>query len=263
MVRHVLAWARMSQAIFVAIYSWLSPPAYFTIKFVVPFLQMSFFVYLTKFALGEEKLAYVAVGNAVQLVAFNTLMGVSMSLAGERWFGTLPLLLVTPINRLLIFTSRATVHVLDGILGAAIGLVYAGLFFNVSFANTNWLALVIVLFVSSLTLSGLGLIIASVSLFTRALESIMNATYLLVFLLAGINFPVEQLPLWLRPLSQLIPLTYGVQAARESIEGASLAVVGDRLLLMMLLFLLEGAIGYFLFCYFEKVAKRYGTLEMT
>jgi ABC-2 type transport system permease protein len=263
MMRKVKLLLRMSVITFQALYGWLRPLAYVIIKFVVPFFQMSFFVYLAKFTLGPDKLAYVAIGNAVQFVAFNTLMGVAMTLSGEKWFGTLPMLLATPANRLLIFTSRAAVHVLDGILGAVIGLLYAALFFGVSLAQADLLALAIVLFVSSLTLTGLGLIIASLGLFTRIIEPIMNTAYLSIFLLAGVNFPVERLPLWLRPLSYAIPLTYGIEAARQTISGASLAKVSDQLLIMLGLFLVEGALGYYIFTRFERLAKHYGTLEMT
>ncbi len=262
MIRQIKLLARMSWTVFTAIYAWQRPAAYLTIKFIVPFFQMSFFVYLAKFTLGPDKLAYVAIGNAVQLVALNTLMGVAMTLAGEKWNGTLQMLLTTPANRLLIFASRALVHVLDGIVGAAIGLLYAAVFFGVSFAQTNFLALVVVLFISSLTLTGIGLIIASLSLFTRTIEPIMNTAYLFIFLVAGINFPVEQLPVWLQPFSRLIPLTYGVEAARQAVAGASLITVSNSLLIMLGLFLAEGALGYFIFLYFERVSKRLGTLEM-
>jgi ABC-2 type transport system permease protein len=261
-MRQIRLLLRTSVIVFKALYSWLDPPAYVIVKFVVPFFQMSFFVFLAKFTLEPEKLAYVAIGNAVQFVAFNTLMGVAITLFEEKWIGTLPMLLTTPASRLMIFTSRAMVHVLDGVLGAAIGLLYAGLFFGVSFAQTDLLALVVVLFVSSLTLTGFGLIIASLSLFTRNIDPIMNAAYLLIFLLAGINFPVDRLPLWLRSISYFIPLTYGVEAARQSIAGASLAAVGNQLLIMLGLFLVEGVVGYYLFTRFEWLARRYGTLEM-
>jgi len=262
MLRQLALLQRTSVIVFQALYSWLDPTAYIIIKFVVPFFQMSFFVFLAKFTLGPDKLAYVAIGNAVQFVAFNTLMGVAITMSGEKWFGTLPVLLTTPASRLLMFTSRATVHVLDGMMGAVIGLLYAGLFFGVSFAQANLLTLVVVLFFASLTLTGLGLIIASLSLFIRDVNQIMNVAYLVVFLLCGINFPVEQLPVWLRPVAYVIPLTYGIEAARQSIAGAPLAAVGNQLLVMFILFLVEGVLGYYLFLQFERLAKRHGTLEV-
>ncbi len=262
MIRQINLLTRMSWTVFTAIYAWQSPMSYLIIKFIVPFFQMSFFIYLAKFTLGPDKLTYVAIGNAVQFVALNTLMGVAITLSGEKGNGTLSTLLTTPANRLLIFASRALVHVWDGIAGAIIALVYAGLLFGVSFAQTNFLALTVVLFISSLTLTGIGLIIASLSLFTRTIEPIMNTAYLFIFLVAGINFPVEQLPVWLQPFSRLIPLTYGVEAARQAVAGASVITVGDSLLIMLGLFLVEGALGYFTFLYFERAAKRFGTLEM-
>jgi len=252
----------MASTTFVASYAWLSPAAYVTIKFIVPFFQMSFFVFMAKFTLGPEGLAYVAIGNAVQFVAFSTLMGVAITMVGEKWFGTLDLLLASPASRLLIFASRALVHVFDGVLGAVIGLIYGAWLFGVSFAQADLPALAIVLVVSSLTMTSLGLIIASLGLFTRTVEPIMNATYLLVFLLAGISFPIEQLPAALRAVSYLIPLTYGVDAARQAIAGVSLPALFGPLSIMFGLFFVQGAIGYSLFRRFEWLSKRYGTLQM-
>lgn len=254
---------RMSLFVFRALYAWLSPASYFVIKFVVPFLQMSLFVYIAKFTIGPEGMSFVAIGNAVQFVALNTLMGVAMTMSGEKWAGTLQLLLATPVNRGLVFANRGLIHVLDGVIGASIGLLYANIFFGVSFANTDFLALGIVLFFSSLTLLGIGLIIASMSLFLRTIDPIMNVTYLFIFFVAGVNFPVEELPQFLQPFAYVIPLTYGIQAAREVIAGASLATISNLLLSMFVLFVIQSGMGYGIFIRFEKLSKRYGTLDIS
>ena len=263
MIKQFVRFVRMSLFVFRALYAWLDPASYLVIKFVVPFLQTSLFVYIAKFTLGPEGMAYVAIGNAVQLVALNTLMGVAITMVGEKWSGTLQLMLTTPVNRGLIFSNRGLIHVLDGVLGAVIGLLYANIFFGVSFAQANFLALGTVLVFSSLTLTGLGLIIASLSLFARTVEPLMNVTYLFIFLIAGINFPVEQLPRLLQPIAYIIPLTYGIQASREAIAGVSLGALSEPLLIMVLLFLVQGGIGYWIFLRFETLSKRYGTLEMS
>lgn len=263
MIEQLVRFSRMSLFVFRALYAWLNPASYLVIKFVVPFLQTSLFVYIAKFTIGPDGVAYVAIGNAVQLVALNTLMGIAITMVGEKWSGTFQLILTTPVNRGLIFANRGIIHVLDGVLGAVIGLVYAHVFFGVSFAQTDFLALGVVLFFSSLTLAGLGLIIASLSLFLRTVEPIMNVTYLFIFLVAGINFPVADLPRILQPFAYLIPLTYGVEAAREVISGASLATVSNLLLIMVALFLVQGGIGYWIFARFERLSKHYGTLEMS
>jgi ABC-2 type transport system permease protein len=36
--------------------------------------------------------------------------------------------------------------------------------------------------------------------------------------LCGLFFPIEQLPIWLRPLSYLLPLTYGVDILHAGIH---------------------------------------------
>ena len=45
------------------------------------------------------------------------IFGVTMSIGGDRWTGTLPYLFGTPANRLMLFFGRAFMHILDGTLG--------------------------------------------------------------------------------------------------------------------------------------------------
>jgi hypothetical protein len=137
MIQQLARFLRMSFFVFRALYAWPNPAAYSVVKFVVPFLQMSLFVYIARLTLGPEAVAYVAIGNAVVLVAFNTMMGVAITMSGEKWSGTLPRLTGVVNSSGLILTSRGVMHVLDGVLGAVIGLLYASLFFGVSFASTN------------------------------------------------------------------------------------------------------------------------------
>jgi hypothetical protein len=58
-----------------------------------------------------------------------------------------------------------------------------------------------------------------------------------------------------------MPLTRGIQAARQVISGASLAQVAPLLTGEILIGMLYVAIGYLLFSWFEIQAKRRGTLE--
>src|SRR5437867_1687430 len=94
---------------------------------------MLFFVELGAYATGPENAAYFALGNALQLTANAGIFGVIATVANERHFGTLPILLGSPANRLVTFMSRAVVNVLDGIVTVIIGFAIAiGLFGQVA-----------------------------------------------------------------------------------------------------------------------------------
>ena len=50
-----------------------------------------------------------------------------------------------------------------------------------------------------------------------------------MLLVSGANVPLDQLPEWIQALSSVIPVTHGIEAARELAAGASLADVAGLL----------------------------------
>jgi uncharacterized membrane protein YedE/YeeE len=60
----------------------------------------------------------------------------------------------------------------------------------------------------------------------------------------------------------MLPLTRGIIAAREIVDGAGLMDVAPLLLGELAVGLAYFIIGYILFAVFEVVAKRRGTLEV-
>ncbi len=242
--------------------TWMEPQNYIGMKFIVPLLQMAFFAYVAKNAGGDEAMSYAVVGNMVQLCAIASVLGMSMAVGMERFFGTLPLLLVTPASRFAMFMGRSAVYVLDGFVSTLVGLLYAAFLFGVDFSRANYPLLVFILLMTSFALSGFGLLIGSLSLYTREVVSVANASYFALLIICGVNFPVTALPSFLQAVSKILPLTYGIEGARKAVLGASFDevkyLIGTEALFMLVLIVL----GYFFFRYFEQKAKKKGSLEL-
>jgi len=69
------------------------------------------------------------------------------------------------------------------------------------------------------------------------------------------------LPAWMQVISNILPLTRGIAAARALAAGASLGEVSPLLSSEIGIGLVYGVLGYFLFAWFETQAKKKGTLE--
>jgi ABC-2 type transport system permease protein len=192
----------------------------------------------------------------------NTVMGVVLVIGAERQFGTLSTLFVTPANRFRVLFGRTIFHMIDGLFGVVIGLTYATLLFGVSFQNANLGALLFIVVFTSVVSVGYGLILGGYGLFSRDVGMIMNAGFFILFLFSGVNFPVEALPVWLKPFSYAIPLTYGVMAARKTLEGIGLESVSMLLLWEAVTGVAMILVGYALFNWFEKLSKKKGTLDV-
>jgi ABC-2 type transport system permease protein len=96
--------------------------------------------------------------------------------------------------------------------------------------------LVPVVVILSLGLSGLGITIASLM---RSQQGFQLLTQLLMFpliFLAGVFYPVNEVPVWLEVVSKLNPLTYGVDAIRQvflgSVPGLGVTVLGHTMSLV-------------------------------
>lgn len=246
---------------YVALFTWLTPMTYLASKVVAPLMQILFFTLLGTYATGPDTADFYVIGNAVQVVAMSGIFGVTMSIGGDRWNGTLPYLFGTPANRLSIFVGRALIHVVDGLIGVGLALLWGSLLLGLDLSSTDPAALTLTIVATSLSTSGFGLMLGALSLITVNVMFVNNLVYFLLLVFSGSNLALETLPLWMQAVSTGLPLTRGIAAARALIDGAALAQVSPLLIEEVLIGLGYTLLGYLLFRWFEVQAKRRGTLE--
>ena len=246
---------------YVALFQWASIRGYVAYKVILPVTQILFFVELGVYATGRQNALYFALGNALQLTANAGIFGVIATVANERQYGTLPILLASPSNRLVTFLSRAIVNVIDGITTVAVALTVAVLLFGLDLHHANFALLALCVVVISLTTAGLGLMFGSIGLVMRDAIIIANVVYYVLLIVCGINFPVSRLPGVVQVISYSLPLTRGVQAARDAAAGASLGQVIGLVAGELLVGVLWALAGYLLFRLLEGWARRGGLQE--
>ena len=253
--------ARSTYLQYVALFQWATVRGYIAYKVILPVTQIIFFVELGVYATGRQNALYFALGNALQLTANAGIFGVIATVANERQFGTLPILLGSPANRLVTFLSRAVVNVLDGIATVVVGLSVTVALFGLDLHQANLLLLGLCVVVISITTAGLGLMFGSIGLVMRDAIIIANVVYYALLIVCGINFPVSRLPGALQVVSYSLPLTRGVQAARDAAAGASLGHVSGLLAGELAVGLVWATAGYLLFRWLESFARRGGLQE--
>lgn len=253
--------ARSTYFQYVALFQWATVQGYIAYKVLLPVTQILFFVELGTYATGRQNALYFALGNALQLTANAGIFGVIATVANERQFGTLPILLASPANRLVTFLSRAVVNVIDGIATVIVGLAVAAILFGLDLQHGNLLLLGLCVLVISFTTAGLGLLFGSIGLIMRDAIIIANVVYYLLLVVCGINFPVSRLPEVIQFVSYGLPLTRGVEAAREAAAGASFSHISGLLAGEVVVGVLYALAGYALFRLLEAYARRGGLQE--
>ena len=247
---------------YVALFAWLQPATYLATKVWGPLVSMLFFVFLGRYATGNDNASFYVIGNAVQAAALSGIFGVTLSIDGARWNGTLPYLFATPANRLTLFIGRAFMHIIDGTLGVVIGFAWGVLLLGLDLSQTNLSALSLTIVITTFSTSGLGLLLGCVGLMTRNVMFVNNTVFFLLLIFAGANLDINTLPMWGQAISQALPLTRGIAAARLIVAGEPFLRVWPLLQVEFLIGALYITMGYVFFRWFEQQAKRRGTLEV-
>jgi ABC-2 type transport system permease protein len=243
-----------------ALFNWIHWSMYVPTMLGSPIFQILFFAYIGRFA-GLEDDAFFVVGNAVQVACMAGIYGMAMTIGGERWTQTLSPLLATPANRFALFMGRALPNFVNGLIVSAFGFLVGWALLDFDPPRSSLPALALCVIVSAASCTGLGLVIGSIGLRARDVMFLANLVYFMLLLFCGVNIPLDELPGWMQEIGNALPLTHGIEAAREVAAGAPLSTV-DHLLWT------EAAIGtvyalgaYALFRYFEADGRRRATLE--
>ncbi|MFH1523972.1 MAG: ABC transporter permease [Chloroflexota bacterium] len=264
MIRKILANLRLYLASayysYRALYAWQRFGPYISVKLVFPLAQMLLFLFMGRLA-GLQNPLYIVIGNILLLPATNGVAGVSMTIAGERDFRTLPYLIASPAPRGPLFLGRALVHIVDGMLSTLAALVLGVIFFHVDLSHSNLGLTALCILLLSFTSCGMGLILGSLSLRTREAWTITSMVTIALYIVSGVNFPVEVLPKSLQVISYSLPLTRGIAAARQAMAGADWMMIRPLVLEELLVGLIYITAGYFLFTWLERRSLVDGQIE--
>jgi len=150
-----------------------------------------------------------------------TSMTAGISVLWDKEFGFLKEIMVAPVSRVAIVLGRIAGGVTTALIQGILILVIA-LFMGFKIANVgSFLLAVLFMLLIGIGFIGFGVAIASMMEDTQGFSLIMNFVIFPIFLLSGAFFPITNFPNWLRPLSYIDPLTYGVDGLRNSLINFS------------------------------------------
>jgi ABC-2 type transport system permease protein len=160
-------------------------------------------------------------------------MMTSISIAREKEKGTMEVLLVSPMRPALIILAKAVPYFALSLINLATILLLSVFALGVPIAGSLlWLVVVSLLFIF-LSLA-LGLLISSV-VSTQAAALLISGMALMmpIMLLSGMMFPVENMPLLLRLVSDAIPARWYILAVKKlMIKGLGFASITKELAIL-------------------------------
>jgi len=160
------------------------------------------------------------------IIAMNVLTSslfAGISVVWDREFGFLREILVAPLGRTGIVLGKALGGTLVALVQALMMLVLAPIV-GVPLSLKLVLALIPIVIILSLGLSGLGILIASFMQSQQGFQIVIQILIFPLIFLAGVFFPVNDVPTWMEVISKINPLTYGVDAIRQVFLGSGLGL---------------------------------------
>lgn len=192
---------------------------------------------------GGNYINFLVPGIIAQGILFTAIFS-GIELIWDRQFGFLKETLVAPVSRFEIMIGRtlggATIATMQGIIVLVL-TVLIGFRPNIVYLP---LALFI-MFLIAVLFTALGTAIASLLEDFQGFQLIMNFLVMPLFFLSGSLFPLTSAPQFLKIIASIDPLTYGVDALRESLYRVSqFGLVTDVSVLGILTLLLLIGGGY-------------------
>jgi len=168
---------------------------------------------------GLDRIPALLPGVMAVSVLFGTTSMLAVTVTFEKKGRSFERLLLAPIPLELLMLAKTTGAILFGVANAFVPVVMAA--FLTDLSGVTWAMLIPVVVLIAISSTFLGLFIAvSVSEVFEA-QTFSNFFRFPMIFLCGLFFPIEQLPIWLRPLSYGLPLTYGADVLHASIHRAA------------------------------------------
>ncbi len=127
-------------------------------------------------------------------------------------------LLLAPVPLELLMLAKTSGAILFGIANAFVPVIMAAFLMDLS--QISWMAFIPAVVLIAVTSTFLALFIAVAVSEVFEAQTFSNFFRFPMIFFCGLFFPVEQLPIFLKPVSFVLPLTYGADVLHGAVHGA-------------------------------------------
>jgi ABC-2 type transport system permease protein len=210
---------------------------------------------------GIPPFDWLLVGLAFQYYFSTALYSFSSRIRNEQVIGTLEAMLVSPTPTSIVIFSSAAWDFTYGAIRVVLYMLFATLFFDVRLDLGSATALALGVVLTLLSSAGLGILSASFILYFKRGDPINFLLSGATTFLGSVFFPVEQLPAWIRPASEYLPIFWSLRIVRGALlQGQPFTELRGDLLRLALLTLVLLPVGLVCSRYAIRRAKREGSL---
>jgi len=196
---------------------------------------------------GLESVLGLLPGVMTISILFGTTSMLAVTITFEKRSRSFERLLLAPISLELLMLAKTSGAILFGVVNAFVPIAIAA--FLADLSGITWLLVIPAIVLIGIVSTFLGLFIAvSVSEIFEA-QTFSNFFRFPMIFLCGLFFPIMSLPVFIRPLSYILPVTYGVDILHGAING-------EHIMSFTLDFIILGAFCIILFVLSLRNIKR-------
>ncbi len=174
-------------------------------------------MFFIKSGSGMESIPALLPGVIAISVLFGTTSMLAVTVTFEKKNRSFERLLLAPVSLNLLMFAKTSGAILFGSLNAIVPVLLAFLLADIS--SVSWMTVLPAIFLIAVVSTFLGLFIAVTVSEVFEAQTFSNFFRFPMIFLCGLFFPIDHLPMILRPLSYLLPLTYGVDILHGAVNG--------------------------------------------
>jgi ABC-2 type transport system permease protein len=216
-------------------------------------------VYLKDY--GGEYFPFVLLGLAFSEYLNVSLRTFSENIRHEQLTGTLEAILATPTSLATFVIGSSLWNFIFATINVGFYIFCAVLFFGLNLSQLNLMSAIIMLILTLISFSSLGIISAGFILVLKRGDPLSWFLGMSFGFLGGVYFPVEILPPFLKVFSYLLPVTYSLRGIRLAfLKGYNLNLLRTEIGVLFLFSIFLFPLGIWIFKLALKKAKLDGSL---
>jgi ABC-2 type transport system permease protein len=176
-------------------------------------------MFFIKSGSGLESIMALLPGVVAISILFGTTSMLAVTVTFEKKNRSFERLLLAPIPFELLMLAKTSGAILFGVANAFVPVIMAA--FLVDLSLVDWSLFIPAIFMIAVASTFLGLFIAVAVSEVFEAQTFSNFFRFPMIFLCGLFFPIEKLPVFLKPLSYALPLTYGADILHASIHRPS------------------------------------------
>jgi len=150
-------------------------------------------------------------------ILFGTTSMLAVTITFEKRSRSFERLLLAPISLQMLMMAKTSGAIIFGALNALVPVLMAAFLVNLSQVSWGLFLPAVLLIAVASTFQGLFIAVAVTEVFEA--QTFSNFFRFPMIFLCGLFFPIATLPAFLRPLSYVLPLTYGADLLHGAVHG--------------------------------------------